>query len=188
MTPGLQIPGPSTVLAVFISHPDILFVSYLFSHCSAVYICVQSLLFSCFSNRVLYAILIVCLHSITLFPSSLHLFHFSNKILFVEYRLLSLSLRNFLHPRVISSLSWVRNIQMSNGSCVISLRWGQRSTSTLNNCKTVCLMWGTAVAQWLRCCATNREVALSTPAGVIGIFHWHKILPISLWPWGRLSL
>ena len=46
----------------------------------------------------------------------------------------------------------------------------------------------TAVAQWLRCCATNRKVAGSIPAGVIGIFHWYKILPIALWPWGRLSL
>ena len=26
------------------------------------------------------------------------------------------------------------------------------------------------------------------PAGVIGIFHWHKILPIALWPWGQHSL
>ena len=34
-------------------------------------------------------------------------------------------------------------------------------------------MWGTAVAQWLRCCATNRKVGGS-------------ILPIALWPWGRL--
>ena len=49
-------------------------------------------------------------------------------------------------------------------------------------------MWGAAVAQWLRCCATNRKVASLIPAGVIGIFHWHKILPIALWPWGRLSL
>ena len=29
---------------------------------------------------------------------------------------------------------------------------------------------GTAVAQSLRCCATNRKVAISIPAGVIGIF------------------
>ena len=44
------------------------------------------------------------------------------------------------------------------------------------------------MAQWLRCCATNRKVAGSIPAGVIGIFHWHKILSIALWSWGRLSL
>ena len=43
--------------------------------------------------------------------------------------------------------------------------------------------WG-GVAQWLRCCATNRKVADSIPAGVIGFF----ILPIALWPWDRLSL
>ena len=30
---------------------------------------------------------------------------------------------------------------------------------------------GTAVAQWLRCCATNRKVAGLIPADVIGIFH-----------------
>ena len=33
------------------------------------------------------------------------------------------------------------------------------------------LLLGTAVAQSLRCCATNRKVAGSIPAGVIGIFH-----------------
>jgi hypothetical protein len=33
-------------------------------------------------------------------------------------------------------------------------------------------VWGVAVAQWLRYCATNREVAGSIPAGVNGIFHW----------------
>ena len=32
-------------------------------------------------------------------------------------------------------------------------------------------IWRTAVAQWLRCCATNRKVAGSIPDGVIGIFH-----------------
>ena len=30
--------------------------------------------------------------------------------------------------------------------------------------------WGTAVAQWLRCCATTRKVAGSIPAGVSGFF------------------
>jgi len=28
---------------------------------------------------------------------------------------------------------------------------------------------GTVVAQWLRCCATNRKVASSIPAGVVDI-------------------
>ena len=30
---------------------------------------------------------------------------------------------------------------------------------------------GTAVAQWLRCCATNPKVAGSIPDDVIGSFH-----------------
>jgi len=30
---------------------------------------------------------------------------------------------------------------------------------------------GTAVAQWLRCCATNGKVAVSIVDGVIGIFY-----------------
>jgi len=35
-------------------------------------------------------------------------------------------------------------------------------------------MLGTAVAQWLRCCATNRKVASSIPAGVIAFFIYIK--------------
>ena len=33
---------------------------------------------------------------------------------------------------------------------------------------------GTAVAQCLRHCATNRKVAASIPDGVIGVFHCHN--------------
>ena len=32
------------------------------------------------------------------------------------------------------------------------------------------VIFGTAVAQWVRCCATNRKVAGSIPEGVTGIF------------------
>ena len=42
------------------------------------------------------------------------------------------------------------------------------------NCQKRLLASGTAVAQWLRCYATNRKVAGSIPDGVIGIFHWHN--------------
>jgi len=44
------------------------------------------------------------------------------------------------------------------------------------------------LAQWLRRCATNRKVAGLIRAGIIGIFHWHKIFTIALRPWGRLIL
>jgi len=32
------------------------------------------------------------------------------------------------------------------------------------------ITWGTAVVQWLRCCATNRKVNGSIPVGVSGFF------------------
>ena len=37
--------------------------------------------------------------------------------------------------------------------------------------------WGTAVAQWLMSCATNRQVAGSIPAGVSEFFVDIKFLP-----------
>ena len=45
------------------------------------------------------------------------------------------------------------------------LQWDRGSTVV----KVLCYS-GTAVAQWLRCCATNRKVAGSIPAGVSGFF------------------
>jgi len=38
-------------------------------------------------------------------------------------------------------------------------------------CVFVYIYMEAAVAQWLRCCAENRKVAGSIPAGVIRIFH-----------------
>ena len=51
------------------------------------------------------------------------------------------------------------------------------------------VLWykGTAVAQWLRCCATNRKVAGSIPAGVSGFFRlslWQKWVP-GVFPGGK---
>jgi hypothetical protein len=40
----------------------------------------------------------------------------------------------------------------------------------------------TDVAQWLRCCATNRKVAGSIQAGVSGFFIEIKIIPIAHGP------
>ena len=44
-------------------------------------------------------------------------------------------------------------------------RWGRPQFKV-----TLSFIGGTAVAQWLRCCATNRKVAGSIPAGVSGFF------------------
>ena len=46
----------------------------------------------------------------------------------------------------------------------------------------------TAVAQWLRCCATNRKVAGSIPAGVSGYFIDIKCLRSHYGPGVELSL
>jgi len=40
----------------------------------------------------------------------------------------------------------------------------------LFNIRVLYFVWRTAVAQWLRCCATNRKVVGSIPAGVSGFF------------------
>ena len=44
-------------------------------------------------------------------------------------------------------------------------------------------IWGTAVAQWLRCCATNGKVDGSIPAGVRGPFIDIKSFRSHYGPW-----
>ena len=50
------------------------------------------------------------------------------------------------------------------------------------------VLGGTEVAQWLRCCATNRKVADSIRAGVSGFFIDIKSFRSHYGPGGRLSL
>ena len=47
---------------------------------------------------------------------------------------------------------------------------GQRGSISVQMFVHVHQYTGTAVAQWLRCCATNRKVAVSIPVGVSGFF------------------
>jgi len=56
----------------------------------------------------------------------------------------------------------------------IILQWCVRQTQ--QNFILLCLLlyYGTAVAQFLRCCVTNRKAAGSIPRGVFGIFHFHN--------------
>ena len=42
--------------------------------------------------------------------------------------------------------------------------------TTFKRKNNIYIYMGTAVAQWLRCCATNRKVAGSIPASVNGFF------------------
>ena len=51
--------------------------------------------------------------------------------------------------------------------------WDMLTASTLGHLllRAIHSIVGTAVAQWLRRCATNRKVTGSIPDGVIGIFY-----------------
>jgi len=46
----------------------------------------------------------------------------------------------------------------------------KQAVCRITNIQYVPMAPGTAVAQWLRCCATYRKVAGSIPAGVSGFF------------------
>jgi len=61
------------------------------------------------------------------------------------------------------------NVSFSNILCIC---WWSHKIIIIYYYNINITILGTAVAQWLKCCATNREVAGLIPAGVIvGIFH-----------------
>jgi hypothetical protein len=62
-----------------------------------------------------------------------------------------------------------------NGGKVVSLTHRPLFTPRKYSCYSFLL--GTAVAQWLRCCATNRKVTGSIPAAVSGFFFDIKSFP-----------
>ena len=56
-----------------------------------------------------------------------------------------------------------------DGIPILTLWWGMCGKMIVRAMLVVSS--GTAVAQWLRCCATNQKVAGLIPDGVIGILH-----------------
>ena len=92
------------------------------------------------------------------------------------------SKKNFMH--VSRSLTYVRSVCNSSAIMNLNKKTKLHLSQPLFAAFTLTKTWwfqspqyiqkGTAVAQWLRCCATNRNVVGLIPAGVIGIFHWHN--------------
>ena len=54
---------------------------------------------------------------------------------------------------------------------VVELPEFRETTVPVGDCWLLSYIHNLPPAQWLRCCATNRKVAGSIPAGVIGILH-----------------
>ena len=84
-----------------------------------------------------------------------------------------------MHTRLRYTTKWKISLKrwviFKSTGCHISIACVQlqfldkvQEAQIIELCKTVLV--GTAVAQWLRCCATNRKVAGSIPAGVSGFF------------------
>ena len=73
-----------------------------------------------------------------------------------------------IDPLVIVPYAFLANIPGNRSGIITS------AEVESNNSYQYPFSVGPAVAQWLRCCATNRKVAGSIPDGVIGIFHWHN--------------
>ena len=85
-----------------------------------------------------------------------------------ERRLERTVLRPALLPVKTAQFTEVFPSGMTSKSKIAQFNWECMGRFTLIH------LMGTAVAQWLRCCATNRKVAGSIPGGVFGIFHWHN--------------
>jgi len=83
----------------------------------------------------------------------------------------------FVHIYIYDGYCFLTLVVFVDTTAVLSAKHGRnlsgRPIVTIDywSCNICLLYKGTAVAQWLRCCATNRKVAGSIPAGVTGIFH-----------------
>ena len=89
-------------------------------------------------------------------------------------------LNSTLKTCYVRSCEWQYQ-SMYGVNCPCPFIWKQSFCRTKQHCITHTMFvieyihpMGTAVAQWLRCCATKRKVVGSIPDGVNEIFHWHN--------------
>jgi hypothetical protein len=79
--------------------------------------------------------------------------------------------QNFWANVVLKVLFIISNIrEMFARFCCISFPFLWEISHPICLKFSSCYLWVTAAAQWLRCCATNRNVVGSIPAGVSGFF------------------
>ena len=74
------------------------------------------------------------------------------------------SLEYLFHDAALTDTTVIPTSQITTAATLL-LQW-----SEVRKLHTVLVVSGTAVAHWLRCCATNRKVSGSIPAGVSGVF------------------
>jgi len=97
-----------------------------------------------------------------------------HKILYRCAQYCGFSVWNLLHGTFLGHRFWEKLCAValvSNGRALMKEKLKRIEIIYLSNINRWHLeRRGTAVAQWLRCCATNRKVARSAPVGVIGFF------------------
>ena len=101
-------------------------------------------------------------------PSEMWLHHWADLaavVFFVEYR----DQNSWTHAFMAWHLTKDRKT-LSMRNTVLGLQFDPVWAGFLRNVTALLYLLGTAVAQWLRCCATNWKVASSIPASVNGFF------------------
>jgi len=75
------------------------------------------------------------------------------------------------HPHLVPELNNYYSYTSTHPLDLLILFYGEHFLYLVQEFKLGFFYWVPPVAEWLRCCATNRKVVGSIPAGAIGIFH-----------------
>jgi len=95
----------------------------------------------------------------------------------------------FLGLTINNTLSWNNHIDliMKNLSKACYIIINAKTYMSVSSLKVIYNVIFNSVMSYGALCYKSEGRWLD-PSWCHWIFHWHKILPIALWPWGRLSL